>query len=85
MWRGEAIGLKWDAVDFKNNKIKINHTIVQSFTIVAKDKTTTTSSKCEYQLFPEIKKMLLKIKDEQKHNKKLGQNHQNLSCIEQKF
>ena len=40
----EAIGLKWDAVDFKNDKFKINHTIVQSLIIEAKDKAKTVSS-----------------------------------------
>ena len=27
--RGEVIGLKWSAIDFKNNKLKINHTITK--------------------------------------------------------
>ena len=29
--RGEAIGLKWDAIDFKNYKIKINYIVTQTF------------------------------------------------------
>ncbi len=69
--RGEAIGLKWSAIDFKNDKIKINHIVTRTLTIVEKDRPKTASSKREYGLLPEIKEMLLKIRLEQKHNKKL--------------
>ena len=69
--RGEVLGLKWSAIDFKNNKLKINHTITQSYQIEAKDKTKTSSSKREYTLLPEVKKLLSKIKEEQKNHKKL--------------
>ena len=69
--RGEVIGLKWSAIDFKNNKLKINHTITQSIGIEAKDKTKTSSSNREYALLPEIKELLLKIKREQDSYKKL--------------
>ena len=69
--RGEVIGLKWDAVDFKNDKFKINHTIVQTSIIVAKDKAKTATSMREYQLLPKIK---------QKHSKK----YHDLGCVTQK-
>ena len=46
--RGEVVGLKWDAVDFKNDKFEINHTIVQTSIIVAKDKAKTATSMREY-------------------------------------
>ena len=69
--RGEVIGLKWSAIDFKNNKLKINHTITQSLEIEAKDKTKTSSSNREYNLLTEIKQLLLKEKDKQKTYKKL--------------
>ena len=75
--RGEAIGLKWDSADFKNDKIKINHIVTQTLTLVAKDKTKTASSKREYHLLPEIKEMLKIILAEQKKNKKLfGKSYQ---------
>ena len=70
--RGEVIGLKWSAIDFKNNKLKINHTITQtSIGIETKDRTKTASSNREYALLPEIKELLLKIKSEQDSYKKL--------------
>ncbi len=68
--RGEVIGLKWSAIDFKNNKVKINHTITQTLTLTAKDRTKTASSKREYPLLPELKEMLKTIQSEQKKNKK---------------
>ena len=80
--RGEAIGLKWDSVDFKNNKVKINHIVTQTLTLVAKDKTKTASSKREYHLLPEVKEMLKIIFAEQKKNKKLfGKSYQNSDYI----
>ena len=69
--RGEVIGLKWSAIDFKNNKLKINHIITQNISIEAKDRTKTSSSNREYALLPEIKELLLKIKSEQNSYKKL--------------
>ena len=69
--RGEAIGLKWSAIDFKNNSVKINHTITRSRTLIAKDKTKTVSSERKYYLLPEIKEILKQLKEEQKMNKKL--------------
>ncbi|MBR1779278.1 MAG: site-specific integrase, partial [Clostridia bacterium] len=70
--RGEVIGLKWSAIDFKNNKLKINHIITQSLSgVEAKDKTKTAAGKREYTLLPEIKEILLKVKEEQKNYKKI--------------
>ena len=68
--RGEAIGLKWSAIDFKNNTLEINHTITCASTTIAKDKTKTESGKREYIILPEIKEVLILIKAEQKKNKK---------------
>lgn len=69
--RSEAIGLRWSAIDFKKNSVKINHTITRTRTLVAKDRTKTVSSEREYYLLPEIKEMLKTIHAEQKKNKKL--------------
>ena len=80
--RGEVLGLKWPAIDFKNNKLKINHIVTRTLTIVEKDRPKTVSSKREYSLLPEIKKMLLKIRLEQKHNKKLfGKSYYNSDYV----
>ncbi|MBR1779609.1 MAG: site-specific integrase [Clostridia bacterium] len=80
--RGEVIGLKWDAVDFKNDKLKIKHTVTRVSTLVSKDKTKTASSFREYKILPEIKKLLLKLKSEQKNYKKLfGKEYQNTDYV----
>ena len=36
--RSEVLGLKWSAVDFEKNTLKIQHTVVKNKTVVAKDK-----------------------------------------------
>ena len=47
--RSEVVGLKWDAIDFENKKISIQHTVVTAkvngtLTEIARDKTKTKSS-----------------------------------------
>ena len=80
--RGEVIGLKWSAIDLKNNKVKINHIVTRTLTIVEKDRPKTVSSKREYGLLPEIKEMLLEIRVEQNYNKKLfGKNYYNSDYV----
>ncbi|MDQ5983015.1 MAG: Tyrosine recombinase XerC [Eubacteriales bacterium SKADARSKE-1] len=69
--RSEVLGLKWSAIDFKNNTIEISHTVVQNLSIVAKDKTKTNSSQRKYVLLPEIKEILLDLFKRSKENKKL--------------
>lgn len=69
--RSEALGLKWNAIDFDNNKITIQHTVVKNMTIVAKDKTKTQSSRRTYPLLPSIKEVLLKVKEQQDSNRNI--------------
>lgn len=68
--RSEVLGLKWDAVDFENNTLEIKHTVVKISTIVAEDTTKTTSSHRVYPLLPEIKELLIEIRNRQNENKK---------------
>ena len=47
--RSEIVGLKWDAIDFENKTISIQHTVVSTkvdgvMTEVARDRTKTKSS-----------------------------------------
>ena len=80
--RSKVLGLKWTAIDFKKDRIKINHTVVKHTSTVTKDKTKTEASRREYTLFPEIKEILLKIKAEQKSYKKLfGKEYQNTDYV----
>lgn len=80
--RSEALGLKWQAVDFENNTISINHTVVSNGRIIAKDSTKTYSSERTYQLLPDIKVLLLKLKEQQEdYKKRLGSNYHNNDYI----
>lgn len=62
--RSEVLGLRWSAIDFENNELRIEHTIVKNLTIEAKDSTKTDNSNATYELLPEIREMLLKMKNE---------------------
>lgn len=70
MRRSEVLGLKWDAIDFENNTIEIKHTVVKITTVVAADTTKNTSSRRVYPLLPEVKELLIEIRNRQSENKK---------------
>lgn len=67
--RSEVLGLKWDAVDFENNTIKIQHTVVKQSTIIAKDTTKSFSSRRTYPMLDEVREVLLSIREKQKQNR----------------
>jgi len=67
--RSEVLGLRWSAVDFKNNTLTINHTVVKNRTIVQKDSTKTQSSHHTYMLIDDVREVLLKQKAKQERNK----------------
>ncbi|MDL2236175.1 site-specific integrase [Eubacteriales bacterium OttesenSCG-928-K08] len=74
--RSEAVGLKWDAIDFKNDTLTIKHTVTScnldgKHILVASDNTKTKSSMRTLPLIPIFKERLLELKDEQQHNRKL--------------
>jgi integrase len=69
--RSELVGLKWDSVDFDRNTLTIKHTVVKVSETIEKDKTKNASSYRSFPLTDEIKSMLLKIKEQEKENKKL--------------
>lgn len=69
--RSEVLGLKWDAIDFDKDIIKIQHTVVKNRRIVAKDRTKNQGSRGSYQLLPEVKEVLLMLKKEQEKNQQL--------------
>ena len=62
--RSEAIGLKWDAIDFQNDTITIRHTVVSCYidgkqVQKAQDITKTKSSMRTLPLIPAFKELLL--------------------------
>ncbi len=67
--RSEVLGLKWDAIDFENNMLRIRHTVVKQRTIIAKDSTKSTASRREYPLLPEIKDVLLQLWEKKKKDR----------------
>ena len=69
--RSEALGLKWSSVNFEENTIKIEHTVVKNLTVEYKDKTKTKSSKRTFPLLDDVKDLLLKLKDQHNENYKI--------------
>ena len=68
--RSEAIGLKWDAIDFRNDTITIRHTVVSCYidgkrVQKAQDITKTKSSMRTLPLIPAFKELLQHKKKQQ--------------------
>ncbi len=68
--RSEAIGLKWDAIDFRNDTITIRHTVVSCYidgkqVQKAQDITKTKSSMRTLPLIPAFKELLQHKKQQQ--------------------
>ena len=71
--KSEALGLRWQAVDFDANTITINHTVVGGSRIIAKDSTKSYCSQRTYQLLPDVKDLLMKLRDQQEdYKRRLG-------------
>jgi integrase len=68
--RSEALGLRWQAVDFENNTITINHTVVKNLTIEYKDSTKSKKSMHTFPLLDDVKNLLLKLKKQQDENRR---------------
>lgn len=74
--RSEALGLKWDTIDFENDSITIRHTVTSvtldgKVQLVAADTTKTKSSLRTLPLVPFVKERLLVLKKEQENNRRL--------------
>jgi len=74
--RSEIIGLKWDAIDFKQNSITIKRTVVScnvdgKHIEVESEKTKNKSSMRTLPLVPEFRERLLTLWQEQEENRKL--------------
>lgn len=60
--RSEVLGLTWSSVDFDEDLIYINNTIVKNITIIEKKTTKNDTSRRKFYLFPEVKAELLKVR-----------------------
>jgi len=80
--RSEVLGLKWNAIDFSANTLRIQHTVVRQKTLVVKDKTKSLNSRRAYQLLPEIKEILLELHgNSQEHSEIFGRAYQKSDYI----
>lgn len=59
--RSEVLGLRWSAINFNRNEIRIEHTVVKGLTIEAKDSTKTDGSRATYPILPEVRPILLEM------------------------
>lgn len=74
--RSEVLGLKWDAIDFQQNTISIQHTFTQceidgKMVEVAADTTKTKSSRRTLPLIPQFREMLLQRYAQQEEYKRV--------------
>ena len=74
--RSEALGLKWDAIDFEHGTITIQHTVTGcnvngKHIIVASDTTKTKSSRRTLPLSEPMREMLIALKARQAENRRL--------------
>jgi len=74
--RSEAIGLKWNAIDFEQKTITIRHTVTEASidgksVIIEKDRTKTKSSHRILPLVPPFEELLHRMKAEQAQNRRL--------------
>ena len=73
--RSEIVGLRWKAIDFESDRITIDHTVIQvkvdgELKIIAKDRAKNKASCRSLPLMPQIKEMLLQMKNEQEENRR---------------
>ena len=68
--RSEALGMTWDCVDFENDKISVQKKVIEiskngKKQIVVSDELKTESSRRVFAMHPDVKKILLKHKEQQ--------------------
>ena len=68
--RSEALGLRWQAVNFEENTMDINHRVVKNLTVEYKDGTKSKTSAQTFPLLSDVKDILLKLKQKQEMNRK---------------
>ena len=88
--RSEVLGLRWEAIDFKENKITINHTVTETridgqTVIVASDRTKTKSSYRTFPMSESVREKLLAWREVQKQNRKICGNCYNMNDIDYVF
>ena len=74
--RGEALGLRWDAIDFEENTITIHHVLTETRikgkkTIQGEERAKTKSSLRTLPLVADFREKLLDLKEQQEINQKV--------------
>lgn len=69
--RSELLGLKWDSIDFDNQRLTIRHTVCRIKTVTEKDKTKNKSSHRSFPLLPEAREIFLEAKVQEAENRRL--------------
>ena len=74
--RSEALGLRWDAIDFERNTITIRHIVTTAkidgkYEVIRADRAKNTSSLRSLPLVPDIREKLLALKEQQKEDKRV--------------
>lgn len=89
--RSEVVGLRWSAINFEDNTISINHTVIQvsgnvasnlDKKLIARDKTKTIQSNRTLPLYPEIKEALLEKKKRISLNQQLYKSYYNNNYLD---
>ena len=83
--RSEALGLKWDAIDFERDSITIKHIVTNAkidgkCEIVCADRAKTKSSLRSLPLVSNIREKLLALREQQKENRRVCGN-----CYSKKY
>ncbi len=69
--RSEALGLKWDCVNFEDKTLIIKRTVVRVSEIVEKDRTKNETSRRSFPISPEMETLLRGLKAQQEADRKL--------------
>lgn len=69
--REEILGLRWSAIDYKNQTMSINHTVTRGTTVTRTNTTKTASSAREYPLTDDQTEMFRQLKNKEEANRRL--------------
>ena len=88
--RSEIVGLKWNAIDFAQNTISIQHTVIQTvvdgeYMLIQKDRAKNKSSIRTLPLVAEFRELLLNLQKKQEEYKRLCGNCYNYDYEEYIF
>lgn len=80
--KSEVLGLKWNSVDFINNKITLENVVVKNLTIEEKQTMKTSASYHTYPLLPNVREVLIQQKAWQTENReKFGEAYQESNFV----